>query len=98
MILMRIFDHAEGCKAAVLAAGTNDGDFFFEFDERFEDRFFAIQGGERRFDVTVRAYFRLPLSVVAEAGGFQNGGMSELFDPMIKIFDQLDAAKRRYWK
>ncbi len=67
---MLVLDHAKMGKVAFLITRTDNRNFFFKINKRFEYRVGTIQPGESRFDIPLSLDLRLPFTVIAKAGGF----------------------------
>ena len=75
---MAVLEDGEGGKLTVRRAGGDDGDFLLEVHEGFVDAGRAFEIGEDFGGVGLWENFLLALPVVAEAGGFEDGGEAEV--------------------
>src|SRR5207253_10763055 len=76
-------------------ARGDDRDLALEVNERFDDSLLTLERFDRARRVFMRSDERLPLAVVAEPGGLQDGGAAQLFERRIQSFERSDVTEGR---
>jgi len=95
MVAVAILDDAPIGVGAIGATGGDDGDFFFEFDEGFEDGGSAADGGPGGFGLLGGSDADLPFAVVTEVGGFEDGRTVQVRDGAGEFGGSRDGAEGR---
>ena len=94
MVFVDVFRGWEGAGFAVEAAGTNDGEFGVEGDPLFQYSARRVECGPELQGIGGFGDFDLSFAVIAEVGGFQYGGSSNLREGGGEGFRRIDDAKR----